>query len=180
MIFTGRPNPEIAPAYAKYYLDRTIGQEDLMEALIKDHQKVMDFIRQIPEDKVDFHYADDKWSLKGVLLHTIETERVFQYRALRLSRKDKTPIEGFDEGWFSQHNNTDARTLADLAEEFNCVRTSTIHLFKNITLSMLDFEGIANNAPINARNIGWIIVGHTMHHCDIIKERYLVDTDEHF
>ena len=77
MIFIGRPNPEIAPAYAKYYFDRTIGQDNLMDALIKDQQKVIAFIGQIPEDKIDFHYADDKWSLKGVLLHVIETERVF-------------------------------------------------------------------------------------------------------
>jgi hypothetical protein len=70
--------------------------------------------------------------------------------------------------------------LSDIANEFESVRNATITLFQGMTLGMLDFEGIANNAPITPRNIGWIIVGHTMHHCDIIKERYLVEIDEHF
>lgn len=180
MIFNGRPNPELAPAYAKYYFDRSNGQENLIVSLIENGEKTVAFIKELTEEKADFHYADDKWSLKGVLLHTIETERVFQYRALRISRKDTTPIEGFDEGWYSQHNNTDARNLSDLASEFNAVRQSTISLFQGMNVAMLDAEGIANNAPITPRNIGWLIVGHTMHHCDIIKERYLVDVDEQF
>lgn len=178
MIFSGRPNPELAPAYAKYYFDRSIGQTDLLQALIENGAKAVSFMRELPEDKADFHYSDDKWSVKGVLLHTIETERIFQYRALRISRRDKTPIEGFDEGWYSQHNNTDARTLADLADEFDTVRKATVSLFKGMNASMLDAEGTANHSPITPRNIGWIIVGHTMHHCDIIKERYLVEVDE--
>lgn len=180
MSFIGRPNIEFAPAYAKYYFERTIGQEDLLLALEKDLNETSSFIASLPESKADFHYADDKWTLKGVILHFIETERIFQYRALRFSRKDKTPLDGFDEGWYSQHNNTDQRTLEDLHAEFIEVRKASISLFKGMNASMLDSIGTANNSPNTPRNLGWIMVGHVIHHCNIIKERYLVDTDEAF
>lgn len=180
MSFIGRPNPETAPAYAKYYFDRTIGQDDLMLALEQDLKQTTAFIEGLPENKADFQYADDKWTLKGVILHIIETERVFQYRALRFSRKDKTPVEGFDEGWYAQHNNTEQRTLSDLKDEFFDVRKATISLFKGMTPAMLDEVGTANNSPNTARNLGWMILGHGIHHCNIIKERYLVDADEIF
>jgi uncharacterized damage-inducible protein DinB len=180
MIFEGRPDSTKAPAYAQYYFDRTIGHTNLLHALETNRDKVIEFINGLPEDKADFQYADDKWTVKGVLLHIIETERVFQYRALRFSRKDTTTIAGFEERWYVDHNNNENRQLSDLAHEFEVVRNSTIHLFKHMTASMLDFEGAANNEIVTPRNIAWMIVGHTIHHCDIIKERYLVDTDEQF
>jgi hypothetical protein len=180
MSFIGRPNPEFAPAYAKYYFDRTIGQEDLLAALEKDLNETANFIASLPESKADFQYADDKWTLKGVILHFIETERIFQYRALRFSRKDKTPLDGFEESWYVQHNNYDQRTLEDLRLEFIDVRKAGISLFKGMTGTMLDAVGTANNTPNTPRNLGWIMVGHVIHHCNIIKERYLVDTDEAF
>lgn len=178
--FIGRPNPEFAPAYAAYYFDRTIGQDDLILALQKNLDETAAFIGSLPESKADFQYADEKWALKGVILHFIETERIFQYRALRFSRKDKTALDGFDEGWYAQHNNTDQRTLRDLKSEFEDVRKSSLSLFRGMTGPMLDAIGTANNSPNTARNLGWIMVGHVIHHCNIIKERYLVDVDEAF
>lgn len=180
MTFIGRPNPELAPAYAKYYFDRTIGQEDLLLALEKNLDETVHFIDSLPESKADFQYADDKWTLKGVLLHIIEAERVFQYRALRFSRKDSTPLNGFDEDWYVNHNNHDQRTLQDLRDEFLHVRRAGISLFKGMTASMLDEPGTANGTPNTSRNLGWMMIGHAIHHCNIIKERYLVDTDEAF
>ncbi len=179
-LFVGRPNIEFAPAYAKYYFDRTIGQDDLLLALEKDLNDTANFIASLPESKADFQYADEKWTLKGVILHFIETERIFQYRALRFSRKDKTPLDGFEESWYAQHNNTDQRSFEDLRLEFIDVRKASISLFKGMSSSMLDWVGTANNTPNTPRNLGWIMVGHVIHHCNIIKERYLVDTDEAF
>lgn len=178
--FIGRPNPETAPAYAKYYFDRTIGQDDLIHAMEQDLEDTVSFIETLPESKADFQYADDKWTLKGVLLHVIEAERIFQYRALRFSRKDQTPVEGFDEGWYAEHNNTNQRTLNDLKDEFYDVRRAGISLFRGMTAAMLDQVGTANNSPNTPRNLGWMIIGHGIHHCNIIKERYLVDADEIF
>jgi hypothetical protein len=178
--FIGRPNPEFAPAYAKYYFDRTLGQDDLLLALENNLNETEAFIASLPEEKADFQYADEKWTLKGVILHFIETERIFQYRALRFSRKDKTALDGFDEDWYARHNNTDQRSLDDLRTEFIDVRKASISLFKGMTGAMLDSIGTANNTPNTPRNLGWIMVGHVIHHCNIIKERYLVDTDEAF
>ncbi len=180
MILVQRPNPDHAPAYAKYYFDRTQGEDNLMVALQNNLKMVQDFIQQLPIEKADFQYADDKWTVKGVLMHIIETERIFQYRALRFSRQDETAVQGFDESWYVQHNNYDQRTMADLSEEFSLVRQSTMILFKHMNSKMIDFEGPANNSIVTPRSLGWMIVGHTIHHCDVIKERYLVEVDEQY
>jgi uncharacterized damage-inducible protein DinB len=177
-IFDVTPNPEHAPPYAKYYFERTAGYTDLLEALQATKTETAAFIRSIPEEKADFQYAEGKWSAKSVIAHIIDTERIFQDRALRLSRKDATEMPGFDEDWFARHANTDCRTLEDLALEFEIVRSASIQLFQYMTMSMLDFIGSANNQPLTARSAGWIMVGHAVHHCGMIVERYLVDTEE--
>lgn len=178
MVLEGRPNPEHAPAYAAYYFSLSDRQTDLMEALVKNGEKTAAFIRSIPEDKADFQYADGKWSTKSVIAHVIDTERVFQFRALCISRKDTTPLPGFDEDNYAQHSPVDNRTLEDLAAEFEIVRASSVHLFRHLTAGMIDVVGTASNNPLTPRSAGWIIVGHAIHHCRIIAERYLVDTEE--
>lgn len=176
----GRPNFEQAPVYAHYFFQLTKLEDDLEVALIKNRDSFAAFIQSIPADKVDFRYADDKWTVKGVITHCIETERVLQYRALRFSRKDTTPLEGFDENWYVEHNNHDQSSLTDLAEEFVIVRKATLTLLQRMTTPMLDFVGTANGSPNTARNVAWFILGHNIHHEGIIKQRYLVDTDEWF
>lgn len=178
MSFTGRPNPDFAPAYASYYFELTNPHVDLLLTLQHNLEETMAFIRQIPPEKANFQYADDKWTLKNVILHTIETERVFQYRALAISHKDQTNLPGFDENTYAEHNNYYNRELTDLVLEFETVRRSTISLFQGMSSSMLDTVGTANGSPVTPRNIGWMIIGHTIHHCGIIQERYLVDFDE--
>lgn len=178
MILEGRPNPEHASAYATYYFNLSDRQTNLMESLIQNGLKTAAFIRSIPEDKADFQYADGKWSTKSVIAHLIDTERIFQYRALCISRKDTTELPGFDEDNYANYSPVDNRTLEDLAAEFEAVRASSIHLFRHLTSGMIDFIGIASNNPLTPRSAGWIIVGHAIHHCRIIAERYLVDTEE--
>lgn len=177
-IYSGRPNPDYAPSYMLYYFDLTNQYTDLLEALVENRLKFLKLIQEISDTKADFQYADDKWTLKNVILHTIESERVFQYRALAFSRNDVNELPGFDENLYAEKNNHDARTLSDLAEEFDVVRLSTIALFKGMNEKMLDNQGIANGSPITPRNLGWAIVGHAMHHATIIIERYLVDFEE--
>lgn len=178
MSFQEKPHTEHAPAYARYYFDRASVYDDLMEALSSDLEITAAFVRDIPSEKGEFRYADDKWSTKNVIQHIIDTERVFQYRALRCSRKDSTPIAGFSEDHFAAHSVADSRSLEELAQEFECVRKATISLFRTMNDGMLDFVGEANGNPLSARSTGWMIVGHAIHHCGIIAERYLVDTDE--
>lgn len=174
----GRPMPEHAPAYARYYFERTNGQNNLLQSLRDDQQATVDFILSIPEDKADFQYADGKWSVKSVIQHIIDTERILLTRALRLARKDATPLPGFDEDRYAEAAPTDSRSLESLAKEFETVRETGIMLYANMNDSMADFVGSANNNPITARNIGWFIIGHNMHHRGIIAERYLVDAED--
>jgi uncharacterized damage-inducible protein DinB len=177
-LFDEKPNKETAPSYAHYYIDLISDESNMLEALEHDLDKMVRFLDEIPADKADFQYADDKWTLKNVVLHCIETERVFQFRALALSRKDSNNLPGFDEDTYAANNNSDNRTLSDLKEEFKIVRQSTIALFKGMDAEMLNWVGEANSQPATARNLGWIIVGHNKHHRRIIRERYLVDFEE--
>jgi len=178
MIFEGRPNPEHAPTYARYYFDRTAGDTNLLEALRKNKEVMASFIRSLPADKADFQYAEGKWTTKSVLAHINDTERIFQYRALRFSRFDEKPLPGFDEDDYARNANTDGRTYEDLAIEFEALRESTIQLFSHMTPAMLDFMGNCNHSILSARSAGWIIIGHAVHHIGIIKERYLVEVEE--
>lgn len=178
MLSDRRPLPEEGPPYGKYYVERTGTAVNLLEALKRNKEDIASFIRSIPEDKGDFQYADGKWSTKSVIAHIIDTERMFQYRALRLSRKDPQSIEGFDEDWYAAEANTDNRSFEDLAAEFEAVRDAGIQLFSYMSDSMADYKGTANNMPLTARFAGWILVGHAVHHVGIIKERYLVEVEE--
>lgn len=179
MSLEGRPNPEHAPAYAKYYFDRTAGETDLMQALEKNKAEMLEFIASLPEEKADFQYAEGKWTLKSVLAHINDTERVFQFRALNCSRHDQSHLPGFEEDEYAVYANTAGRTYQDLAHEFETIRNATVSLFSYMSDAMLDFRGTANNHVITARSAGWIIVGHTVHHIGIIKERYLVETEDY-
>lgn len=177
-LLNGRPNPENAPAYAQSFFQLTAEENNLYEAFTKNMLEFEQFIHTLPKEKEDFRYADDKWTVKGVIAHCIETERILQYRALRFSRKDKTALAGFDENWYVDHNQHDTTSLSELCNEFISVRKASLSLFQGMTTSMLDFVGVANENPNTARNIGWFIIGHTKHHVQVIKQRYLVDQDE--
>lgn len=169
----GRPNNDHAPKYGVYYMDLTKEWTHLGKALVNERDNALAFFRKIPAEKSDFRYQPEKWSVKEVILHLIEAERVFQYRAFRFSRKDETALSGFDEDWYARNNNASARTFESVIEEFETVRNSTIQLFNGMDSEMLDFVGHANNAPVSPRSLGWMTIGHSYHHCQVLKERYL-------
>ncbi len=167
-----RPALEDSPVYYHYYFS-IVKEEDLFKALNNLLSSTVSFIRSIPPEKENYKYADDKWTVKQVLSHIIDTERIFIYRALRFSRKDATALPGYDENTYAPNANCEHRTLAEMAYEFELVRRSTISLFQYMTDEMLDFKGTANKATVTPRSIGWMIAGHNVHHCRIIGERYL-------
>jgi hypothetical protein len=121
----------------------------------------------------DKTYAENKWTIKQIIQHCIDTERIFQYRALRLSRKDSTPLPGFDENHFASNIDVANTTFDSLLEEWEIVRLSTVKLFDNPSEEALLFAGTASNIQINALALGFTICGHALHHVNIIKERYL-------
>lgn len=145
-----------------------------VQAAIRSNTKAFKkFLKHIPAKKRKQAYAEGKWTIKELLQHIIDAERVFAYRALRTGRLDATPLPGFDENqWAVAANKTD-RKWNDLVKEFETVRASSEWLFDSLGETELLFAGTASNFPINALALGYVIAGHTQHHMDIIKERYL-------
>ncbi|MDT0293186.1 DinB family protein [Mesonia ostreae] len=120
-----------------------------------------------------YRYAEDKWTPKEMLLHLIDSERIFCTRALRFARKDKTLLSGYDHEDFVKESGANTRSLESLLEEYNMQRQSSILLFKSFTKDMLQRKGNANGLEVSVAALGLIISGHELHHVQILKERYL-------
>ena len=131
------------------------------------------FFKSIPEDKIDYRYAEGKWSIKEIVGHLIDNERVMAYRALAISKNEKQSLPGFDENDYMRESNYSERNYSDLLEELKKVRESNIFMFKNFSEEVLDRRGVANDSEVTVRAILFIITGHELHHINIIKERYL-------
>jgi len=162
---------EYAPYYAGY-IARCEG-DDLGTALHDAATRFVAVVGSVPEARGDHRYAPGKWSIKEVLQHMIDCERVFAYRALRFARNDSTELHGFDEDAYAPAAEADRRTLDDLRREHAAVRAATIALFNSFAPAMLTRQGRANGNPFSVRALGWAIAGHELHHLDVIQQRYL-------
>lgn len=123
--------------------------------------------------RADFRYAPGKWSLKEVVGHVIDTERIFSYRTLRFARNDKTPLPGFEQDDYMPYANFAGRELSDLASEFDCVRQATLFLLRNLDAAAWERRGTASGGELTVRAMAYIIAGHEIHHRRIIAEKYL-------
>lgn len=169
-----KPKPgEFEPYYATY-ID-AVREGDLLRLLEEQAGEMADLLRAFGEIRGTYRYAPDKWSVKEVLGHITDTERVFAYRALRFARADATPVPGFEQDGYVVAAGFDRRTLADLAEEFAAVRKATIELFAGLDAPALMRAGVASGFPMTVRAAAWIIAGHEQHHARILRERYLTD-----
>ena len=130
-------------------------------------------IRDSTEADGDLHYAPDKWSLKEVLGHLNDTERIMSYRALRIARSDQTPIEGFEQDDYVRNAHFASRPLEDLIEDYIAVRRATVSLFRNLDEEAWTRRGTANNNEVTVRALSYIIAGHELHHRRILEEKYL-------
>ena len=166
-----KPNLAEVPAYYHNYINK-VQTENLQEAF-QQHLNAVFFLKDIPKDKWDFRYAEGKWSIKELVQHIIDGERIFSYRALCFARKDQTPLPSFDENLYAANSQADRRTADELIEELMAVQSSSKKLFDSFNEQQLDSKGVANNKEVSVRAIGFILVGHLLHHVDIIKERYL-------
>ncbi|AOW21561.1 DinB family protein [Urechidicola croceus] len=149
------------------------GNNELMESLIANKEKIKSFFESIPEDKFLYKYAKDKWTIKELLQHIIDTERIFSYRALRIARNDKTELPGFDQDEFNPFSGANNKSKYDLIADYSISRDNTISLFKSFSKEMLLRIGHVSTYNISPRAIGFVTVGHENHHVEIIKERYL-------
>ena len=143
---------------------------DELEISLHDFIK---FVQNIPMDKFDYRYAENKWTIKDIIQHIIDAERIFAYRALRISRNDKTPLPGFEENEYAQNTNAINRSIQELLTELSAVRHSNLLLFKSLSDEQLTKLGTASNHTISVRAIGFLIIGHQKHHQKVFQERYL-------
>ncbi|MED4205609.1 DinB family protein [Neobacillus mesonae] len=161
--------------YPKYYVPyvQSVPEGDLTEILNDHLEKMTELFEGISEEDSLFRYAENKWSIKEVLGHITDTERIMSYRLLRVGRGDQTELAGFDENFFVRGAKSNQRSLKDLLEDFIATRNATISLIKNMPEEAWTNEGFANGSQITTRAIAYIIAGHEVHHRSIIKDRYL-------
>ena len=162
---------EHAPYYASYIAEAPAG--DLVATLEAQSADVLALLQTIPESHAGHRYAEGKWSIRGVIGHVSDAERVFAYRLLRFARGDATALPGFDEHAFAAGSDADARTLTDLGEEFAAVRRATVTLVRPMQDAQMTRRGAANGKEITARALAWIAAGHAQHHLNVLRERYL-------
>ena len=167
-----RPNLSRIPEWFHNYVNQ-VPENDLMEAMIKQTPSFIYFFESIPVVKRDYRYAEGKWTIKEMLQHIIDAERVFAYRGLCIARKDTTPLPGFDENNYANNAKANKRDWDEMMEEFKAVRRSSEILFGSFDEEQLEANGTANNNPIYVLAIDFVLVGHVNHHLSILKERYL-------
>lgn len=167
-----RPIENEFPLFYKNYIDKTEGNS--VEDLLNNYSiELKNFIQSLPIEKQDIAYAENKWSVKDLLQHLIDAERVFVYRATRFSRKDKTDLPGFDENDYAKYANASNKNFDDLKTEMIALRNSTDLFLKNLSDEQLAETGTANGNEISVNAIAFIIFGHFLHHKNILIERYL-------
>lgn len=168
---TQLPVNEYAAFYAPYI--QALGEVDLIEELEISLHAFIKFVQNIPMDKFDYRYAEGKWDIKEIIQHVIDTERIFAYRALRISRNDQTPLPGFDENAYVDNTEASKRSIQELLTELSAVRHSNLLFFKSLSSDQFQRMGTASNAAISVRAICFIMIGHQKHHQKVFEERYL-------
>ncbi|MCX6206136.1 MAG: DinB family protein [Bacteroidetes bacterium] len=168
-----RPLKDECGNFYQGYLDAATGNS--VEELLSIHpETIKKGILEIPNEKADYSYGPGKWTIKQMLQHMIDTERVFSYRALRISRNDATPMAGFDENQYADHAPVAHRSIEELKKELLLLREASDLMIGSFSEAQLNNRGIASNASITLRAVCFIIYGHNLHHLRILKERYIV------
>ncbi|MCB9320616.1 MAG: DinB family protein [Lewinellaceae bacterium] len=170
---SNQPLPGEYPPYSQRYIE-LVPEEQIVGALVHNKHEIEELLLQIPDDKWDFRYAPEKWTLKEAVIHVLDTERIMAYRALRMSRHDPTPLAGFEQDDFIPYVHAEKRSPMSIREEWNALRDSSIHVFMYLEPDDLSFIGTAAGYPFSVRALGYFIAGHARYHERIIRERYLV------
>jgi uncharacterized damage-inducible protein DinB len=167
-----RPNLKTVPPHL--HEEIILVKQDDVKAAFATHADAIDFLRNIPEEKWDYRYGADKWTIRVVVQHIIDAERIFCNRALVIARRDKTtPLPSFDGDEYGNTSNADRRTKEDLISELQAVQQSSRKLFESFDDDQLNTTGQVNDYTIEVNTLGFVVVGHTLHHIKILKERYL-------
>ena len=165
------PEPsEYAPYFGRYI--SLIGENDIITSLTRQVGTTLSYLRSLPETRGEFRYAPDKWSVKEVLAHVIDSERVFAYRALSFARNDAALLPGFEQDDWMKASAFDAVPLRELIDEFEHLRLTNILFFKHLPNDAWMRRGVASGNPFTVRSIAYIIAGHELHHLDILQKSY--------
>jgi uncharacterized damage-inducible protein DinB len=167
-----KPQPDEYPAYASTYVNK-VPEGPIIEILEYLRDNTYNFFSRMTATQADYAYAEGKWTVKEVLGHMIDTERVFAFRALCFSRGDKSPLPGFEQDDYVANSAYDTRSIQSLAGEFKALRDSTIYLYSSFTGEQCELSGIANGNPVSVRALVYMTVGHELHHLEIVKEKYI-------
>jgi hypothetical protein len=168
-----RPAAQEYDPYFQTYLDLVPADvTDIMKHLKKQGLVMLTLLRGLDEERSEFRYQPDKWSIKEVVGHLIDTERLFAFRALWIARGEVHEQPGMDENLWGRNSNAHERTLPALWREQHVCRTDHVYLFRSLDKAAVDRRGIANGAPVSVRAIPWLIAGHERHHLNVLRERY--------
>lgn len=169
-----RPLPGTYPPYFDNYISK-VSETDVIDALEKNHNYFKNFLATLPEERGNFAYANGKWTIKQVINHLSDAERVFSYRALRFARRDPQQVLPFEEDDYAAASakEIEIRSLANVVQELDYLRLSTLSLFKGLSQESLNSSGLMASGPASVLSLGFIVCGHTNHHLGVIKEKYL-------
>jgi uncharacterized damage-inducible protein DinB len=168
------PKPDLQTVPQHLHEEVNLVTQDDVKKAFSTHREAIDFLKNIPEEKWTYRYAEGKWNIKEVVQHIIDGERIFCNRALVIARQDKTtPLPSFDADDYGTASNADRRTKEDLIEELQAVQQSSKKLFESFDDVQLRNKGTVNDYTIEVNTLGFVIVGHTLHHVKLLKERYL-------
>lgn len=167
-----RPSREEYLPYYEQYVG-LVGEESIIEILTKQLTSTTELLSDIPEQQSNYRYAEGKWTLKEVIGHISDNERVMAYRLLRIARGDQTPLAGYDQDEFMCGSSFQEWTLSQVIEDYISVRKATLTLLRGLSEEAWQRIGTANDAPISARALAYIIAGHELHHWKVIQDKYL-------
>lgn len=171
-IITRPQETEYAPYYHRYVTQ--VAGNNALEALQQQVDRIAYLFLSLTPEQAYYRYAEGKWTPKQILLHIIDCERVFSYRAMCIARGESQPLPGFDEDAYAEHYNADSRSMQSIVNEYKIGRMSTMALFSDsISDSALSHVGTANNNPVTPRASAWIVAGHELHHAHILRTKYL-------
>jgi hypothetical protein len=162
---------EYLPYFGRYI--SLVPEGDIVSTLGTQIETTLALLRSLPEAKGSFRYAPEKWTIKELVGHVTDTERIFSHRAMRFARNDATPVPGFDENDYVRNSSFNDYPLSDLAAGLESVRRASVFLFKQMTSEASLRRGKANNAEISVRALAYVMAGHELHHLNVLRTRYL-------
>ena len=168
-----KPREGEYPAYAHIYIDLLPDDGLILKNLADNFSETKRFVESIPKDRLLYRYAEGKWTIKEILGHVVDDERIYAYRALRFARNDSTELPGFDQDHFARYSEANQREVGDILDEFGLVRRSTIALFESLDEAALLRSGVADGKRVSVRALAYHIAGHELRHRNVIRERYL-------